>query len=350
MNYWNQETIDKIRKGYYSAVYFNRTKKILLQENNLKIVTMQIFQKQDATLCGVDQVLALLKAGTGYFEKDKWVEKWDELEIEALSDGDDIKPRETAMHIKGPYAYFAHLESLYLGILARQTKIATNTKKVVAAANEKQVIFFADRFDYFLNQEIDGYAAKIGGVTGVATEAQGLLWKSKPMGTIPHSLIAMYDGDTIKTAEMFAKHFPDVPLIVLVDFDNDCVKTALEVARKFEKKLFAVRLDTSENLTDKSLRNKSLTGVNTELVKNVREALDNEGFNHVKIVVSGGFNPEKISKFEEENVAVDIYGVGSSLLHGNIDFTADIVEVDGKKLAKTGRAYAPNKKLWRKSI
>ncbi len=352
MNYWDQETIEKIRKGFYSAQYFNRTKQMLLNEKNLKPITMQIFQKNDGILCGVDQVLELLKIGTGYFENEKWIDKSGEISIESLSDGDTIEPRETVMHIKGPYAHFAHLESLYLGMLARQTKIATNAHTVVKAAKGKQVMFFADRFDYFLNQEIDGYAANRGGVEGVATPAQAFLYEGIAMGTLPHSLIAIHDGDTVKAAESFAKNFPEVPLIVLVDFDNDCVTTALTVARKFGKKLFGVRLDTSETMIDISLQqdDASLRGVNKQLVIAVRKALDAEGFHHVKIVVSGGFTAEKIVDFENAHIPVDIYGVGSSLLKGSNDFTADCVEVDGKKIAKTGRTFIPNKRLCNKSL
>lgn len=251
------------------------------------------------------------------------------------------------MFIKGPYTYFAHLESLYLGILARETKIASNTKDVVDAAKGKQIIFFADRFDYFLNQEIDGYAAKVGGVNGVATEAQSFLWQGKPMGTIPHALISIYDGNTIKAAEVFLKNFPDVPLIVLADYENDCVNTSLELAKNFGTKLFAVRLDTSENMTDRSSKDK---GVNPELVKSVRNALNTNGFSYIKIVVSGGFNKEKIEKFENENTPVDIYGVGSSLLYGSNDFTADIVQVEEKGISKIGRKFLPNNRLCKISM
>jgi nicotinate phosphoribosyltransferase len=353
MNYWDDATIEKIRRGFYSAVYFNRTQGILLQEKHHKIITMQVFQKNDALLCGVNQVFELLKIGTGYYEKENWIDKSQTLEILTLADGDAIAPKEPVMHIKGPYAYFAPLESLYLGILARQTNIATNTKRVVKAANGKQVIFFADRFDYFLNQEIDGYAARMGGVSGVATPAQASLWEGSPMGTIPHSLIGVYDGHTIAAAEQFAKHFPDVPLTVLVDFDNDCVTTALAVAKRFGPKLFAVRLDTSETMIDASLKKMdepSLTGVNALLVKSVRNALDKEGFPQIKIVVSGGFTAEKIAQFEREKVPVDIYGVGSSLLKGGNDFTADCVQVDGMNLAKVGRKYINNKRLRTKPL
>lgn len=353
MEYWDKQTIEQIRQGFYSALYFNRTKQILLKDDNRKRVTMQIFQKKHALLCGIDQVLALFKDATGHFEDSEWIDKSHELEIESLTDGDTIEPWLPVMHITGPYVYFAHLESLYLGILARQTKIATNTKNVVTAANGKPVIFFADRFDYFLNQQIDGYAAKVGGIHGVSTAAQGVLWNGKVFGTIPHALIAVHDGNTLSAARQFAKHFPDVPLIVLVDFENDCVKTALEVAREFGNKLFAVRLDTSESIIDTSLQSRndqSLTGVHPELVNNVRQALNQAGFQNVKIVVSGGFTAERISLFEKDHIPVDIYGVGSSLLQGNNDFTADCVRVEDKEVAKFGRKYRENKNLCKRYL
>jgi nicotinate phosphoribosyltransferase len=350
INYWDQQTIENIKRGFYSALYFNRTKQILLQKKDFTPITMQIFQKNKAVLCGVDQVVSLLKIGTGYFEKDRWIDTSGEIEIATLSEGDTIKPWETVMHIKGPYAYFAHLESLYLGILARQTKIATNAASVVKAAKKKPVFFFADRFDYFFNQPFDGYAATIGGIAGVSTPAHGFLTSTQVVGTIPHALIAVHNGDTLRASESFSHEFPSVPLIILVDFENDCVKTALTVARRFKNKLFAIRLDTSEKLVDVSLQKKGLktTGVNPQLVQNVRNALDSEGFFHVKIVVSGGFTAEKIALFEKKKVPVDMYGVGSSLMNGNNDFTADCVEVNGQKLAKVGREYTVNKKLHKK--
>ena len=357
MKFFTKEQIEKIRKGYYSAVYFNRTKQILLNEQNTRNVTMQLFQKQDnATVCGIEVVSELLKEAVGYYENEIWVDKSSEITLEALKDGEITNSRETVAHIKGPYVYFAHLESVYLGILARLTKIATNTKSVVESANGKPVLFFADRFDLFVNQELDGIAAKMGGVTGVATPAQAHLLQIDPSGTIPHALIAVSNGSTIEAAEKFTKNFPDSPLIVLVDFENDCVKTSLEIAKHFKDKLWGVRLDTSEQLIDKSLENtgmnhlegqnpKQTHGVTPQLVRNVRFTLNENGFEHVKIVVSGGFNKQKIEMFEKEKTPVDVYGVGSSLLKGNIDFTADIVKVEAEKIAKVGREYKPSKKL-----
>lgn len=340
-------TISKIRKGYYSALYFNRTKEILLKDKNLKKVTMQIFQKNNSVLCGIDEVVKLLKIGTGYWLNNKWVNKYKELVIKYLSDGDIICPWESVMHITGPYAYFAHLESLYLGILARRTLIASNARKAIQAAKGKPVIFFADRFDHYLNQEGDGYAAHIGGITTVCTQAHASWWKGKVAGTIPHALIAINNGDTLKSAKLFLKHIKD-NVIVLVDFDNDCINTALKVASALKNKLWGVRIDTAENMKDRSLANKSdnkYYGVNPTLIKLLRRKLNNKGFNHVKIVVSGGFNEEKIKYFEKLQTPVNAYGLGSALTKGNNDFTADIVMVEDKKISKNGRYFKLNSRF-----
>jgi nicotinate phosphoribosyltransferase len=77
----------------------------------------------------------------------------------------------------------------------------------------------------------------------------------------------------------------------------------------------------------------------------VRTALDDAGYGHVRIVVSGGFDAEKIARFEAEATPVDAYGVGSSLLRGQNDFTADVVRVDGRPVAKVGRHENPNPRL-----
>ncbi|HET8714046.1 MAG TPA: hypothetical protein VFM23_10240, partial [Gemmatimonadales bacterium] len=142
---------------------------------------------------------------------------------------------------------------------------------------------------------------------------------------------------------------PSIRLITLVDFDNDCVGSSLAVARALGPRLYGVRLDTSETLVDRSVVPQmgtfKPTGVNPQLVRNVRGALDANGFQHVKIVVSGGFTVDKIRHFEEEGVPVDAYGVGSSLFQGRFDFTADVVMLEGKPCAKVGRSYRPNPRL-----
>lgn len=350
--YWDAATIERIRHGYYSAAYFNRTKFILEQEHDETVVTMQVFQRNNrSVLCGMDEVAQLFRIGTGIWRNKRWIGKRQTLNVSALSDGDIVQSKEPVMHITGPYVYFAHLESLYLGVLARRTMVATNTRRVVEAANGKPVFFFADRFDDFHNQEGDGYAAHIGGAAGVCTDAHASRWNGIPVGTIPHALIAVSGGDTVKATQRFAKHINGINVIALVDFDNDCMGTSLAVARALGKKLWGVRLDTSGDLIDVSFskekpgKKRDLFGVNPPLVRLVRRTLDGAGFTHVKILVSGGFTEEKVKVFEKEKTPVDGYGVGSAFVHGSNDFTADVVKVNGTKIAKVGRVYTSSKRL-----
>jgi nicotinate phosphoribosyltransferase len=167
-----------------------------------------------------------------------------------------------------------------------------------------------------------------------------------PVGTIPHALIATSGGDTVQATERFAKHIRGANIVALVDFDNDCVGTSLAVAKSLGKRLLGVRLDTAADITDVSV---SSPGVNPELVRRVRQELDRAGYAHVTILVSGGFTSERIRMFEKESAPVDGYGVGSALVHGNNDFTADVVQVNGKGIAKVGRVYKSNNRLKNKT-
>ena len=335
--------VDKMREGYYSDKYFVRARELLRTDHHRPRVTMQVFGKGHAYLGGIDETIAILKL---------CAERWDELVVHALYDGDEIQPWETVLLIEGPYDAFAVLETLYLGVLARRTRVGTNTRLVVEAAKPKEVMFFPARHDHWLVQTGDGYAAHIAGAIGVSTDAQASWWGSEGIGTVPHALIAAYGGDTVLASRKFSEHTDaSVRLITLVDFDNDCVGTSLKVARALGDRLYGVRLDTSETLVDRSVIPQmgtfKPTGVNPQLAWNVRRALDAEGFHHVKIVVSGGFTVDKIRQFEEQRVPVDAYGVGSSLFQGRFDFTADVVMLEGKPCAKVGRSYRPNSRLER---
>jgi nicotinate phosphoribosyltransferase len=338
--------VEKMREGYYTDAYFNFARETLLADGRHPRVVMQVFQKKHALLGGMDEAIAILKLCS---------DDWDALTVHALHDGDEITPWETVMTIEGDYTLFAHLETCYLGVLARRTLISTNVRRVVEAARGKPIIFMPARHDHHRVQTGDGYAAHVAGAMigfpiGVTTEAQASWWGGRGIGTVPHALIGAYGGNTVLAASKFAEWSPeDLNVVVLVDFENDSVRTALEVARALGSRLWGVRLDTSRTLVDRSLWDEmgefDPRGVNDRLVWKVRTALDEHGFERVRIVASGGFDAERIRAFEEKGVPVDSYGVGSALIQGENDFTADVVLTDGLPSAKVGRSFKPNPRL-----
>lgn len=345
--------VERIRDGWYSDAYFVSTKQLLEEDGRHPRVLVQVFQKRDSLLGGIDEAIAILKLCAGRRAADgAWIAGWEELEVHALHEGDQIAPREAVLTIAGDYTLFAHLETVYLGTLARRSLVMRNVREVVEAAGGKQVLFFPARHDHWLVQTGDGWAAHVAGAIGVSTEAQASWWGGRGVGTVPHGLIAAYGGDTVLAATKFADRFhPDVNVTVLVDWENDSVATALAVAAALGERLWGVRLDTGEQMVDRSLWQElgdfKPTGVNPRLVEKVRGALDAAGFEHVRIVVSGGFDAERIRAFEAAGVPVDAYGVGSSLIRGQNDYTADVVRVNGVPCAKAGRGERPNARLER---
>ena len=335
--------VERIREGYYSDAYFNYAKELLEADGRHPHVTMQVFQKRRSLLGGIDEAIAVLKECSGRGGPDgEWIDGWPELEVEALYEGDEIAPYETVMTISGDYSLFAQLETVYLGCLARRSLIMRNVREVVDAANGKPIFYFPARHDHWLVQTGDGWAAHVAGAIGVSTDAQASWWGGRGTGTVPHSLIAAYEGNTVLAAQRFAERFHDqMNVTVLVDFDNHSVQTALEVAEALGDRLWGVRLDTSGNLVDRALIDEmgdfDPRGVNAHLVEKVRAELDRAGHRQVRIVVSGGFDAGRIREFEAHGVPVDAYGIGSSLIRGENDFTADVVMVNGRPRAKAGR-------------
>jgi nicotinate phosphoribosyltransferase len=333
--------VERIRAGWYTDAYFNFTRQLLQESGRHPHVTMQVFQKKQSVLGGIDEAIAVLKLCSG---------DWDALEVRALHEGDEIAPMETVLTIEGDYSLFTHLETVYLGCMARRTLIMRNVREVVEAAQGKPILFFPARHDHWLVQTGDGWAAHVAGAIGVSTDAQASWWGGRGVGTVPHGLIAAFGGDTVEASLAFADRFAgEMNVTVLVDFENDSVRTALEVADALGDRLWGVRLDTSERMVDRALWEDMgdfpPAGVNEVLIRRVRDALDEAGHGRVKIVASGGFDAGKIRHFEALGSPVDAYGVGSSLVRGANDFTADVVLLDGQPAAKAGRRWRPNPRL-----
>ncbi|HZJ22289.1 MAG TPA: nicotinate phosphoribosyltransferase [Anaerolineales bacterium] len=402
-------------EGYtYSGQYHNLPAGI--SPDNIAVgdieVEMQWFTRRlgSTIVVGVDKSLEMLRYCTGYWEDDEFIETADKLEVWAVHDGVMVKSdgnplnAESVLRVRGRYRDFALLETPTLGVLTRSSRVATNVYETLTAARGKPVLFFPARFDLHEVQAADGYAYNIAIQrfnmdfshqigSFVSTDAQGDWWGGAGGGTVAHAAIASFMGDTAEAMMQFSRILPAyIPRIALVDFNNDSVRDTLRVmAAMFTKYrelmdlgdeaeaakyvLYGVRLDTSGSLRDVSvepLGDPVLDlGVNPRLVFNVRLALDSaweswsmpnawkeaarEYCRSVKIVVSGGFNPEKIRKFEKLGVPVDIYAVGSSLFNNNgstvTDFTGDVVRVkvhgEWVDMAKTGRQPLTNPNLER---
>jgi nicotinate phosphoribosyltransferase len=354
----------RIRDGWLSDRYFVRTAHTLRHAGLDPVVNLQFFAKRRGVLAGTFECVRMLQSqlATGFDHRD--------LAVETLHDGDRIEPWEVAFRIRGRYRAFAHLETPLDGVLARRSLIATNAARAVEAADGVPVIYFAPRHDDWRIQTPDGYAARVGGGGDVSSDAGASWWGGEGVGTMPHGLIAAFGGDVVAATLAFARYVrdeePNVPIVSLVDYGNDCVRDSLAVARAMREEfgdrvLYGVRLDTSGKLVDRALMDdpdlwgkESLAGVNPHLVRKVRGSLDAEGFDYVGIMVSGGFTPRKIQRFADLGLPIAAYGVGSSILgHGceedgvvtDFDFTADVVEVDGRPESKVGRGVWENPRL-----
>ncbi|TCG10426.1 nicotinate phosphoribosyltransferase [Mycoplasma todarodis] len=327
MNYKNDEK--------YIANYFFKTQAIINKNKPESIVTLQFFQRSDnVVLCGINEVLELLEKNT---DTSKY-------KIKYLKEGSLINGKEVVLELEGKYSEFGIYEGMIDGILARQTSLATNSKRIKDLTNKK-VIFMGDRADHYSNQIKDGHAINCGGIKTQVTQAQTESHGGQPVGTVPHALIQMFNGDLIKALKAYKNAFPDEGLVALVDFNNDVINDTLLALNEFGKDLKAVRVDTSDGVSDAYFKNDEEFGVTPNLIKALRKAMDENNGEHVEIIVSSGFNANKIKLFEDEKTPVDVYGVGGSLLKINLGFTADAVIIDGVKCAKFGRAYKENKEL-----
>jgi len=311
----------EILSGESADVYFARAERIMEREGLDPVVTMEVFARREAVLCGIDEVknlLAHVLGGAGS----------DEVTVEALSDGDTIASKEIVLRINARYRAFGLYETAILGMLAQSTGWATAARECVEAAAPLPVISFGARHVHPDITDVLDYAAIVGGCVGASTPAGARLAGLAPTGTMPHSLVLIF-GDTVAAALAFDRDLEaDVARIVLVDTFKDEAEEALRVAHALGDRLYGIRLDTP------SERGR----VTPDLVREVRARLDQAGFGHVKIVVSGGLNPERMGVFREAGAPVDSYAVGSYISGATpIDFTGDIKEIDGKPIAKRGR-------------
>lgn len=311
----------EILSGDSADVYFARAERILEAEGLDPVVVMEVFAREEAVLCGIDEAKTLLAHVLAEAEPEAAV-------VESLDDGDTITPKEVVLRITARYRAFGLFETAMLGMLAQSTGWATAAREAVTAAAPDPVISFGARHVHPDITDVLDYAAIVGGCVGASTPAGARLAGLSPTGTMPHSLVLII-GDTVRAAEAFDREMPpDVPRIVLVDTFKDEAEEALRVADALGDRLYGIRLDTP------SERGR----VTADLVHEVRARLDAAGHRHVRITVSGGLTPDRIRYFKEAGAPVDSFAVGSYISGATpIDFTGDIKEIDGVAIAKRGR-------------
>jgi nicotinate phosphoribosyltransferase len=312
------EPSEAVLSGETADVYFARTIDILRWEGLNPVATMEVFASRAGMLCGMEEVKALLTR----------VLPEDNREVWALAEGEDMDKKEVVLRIRAPYQSYGLYETAICGMLAHGSGWATAARECVAAARGIPIISFGARHVHPSVAGVMDYAAMVGGCAGCSSIAGAKLAGIEAAGTMPHALIIVM-GDTVKATIAFDKHMPPgVPRVSLVDTFKDETEESLRVAQALGEKLNSVRLDTPGERG----------GVTADLIKEVRAWLDLEGFNKVKIFVSGGLDPERITYFLENGALVDGFGVGSYISGAKpIDFTADLHEVEGKPVAKRGR-------------
>ena len=315
-------TAADVLSGETADVYFDRARTILAAEGLDPVVTMEVFSRSEGILCGAEESIAYLR------EIFAEADGAHEPVVESLHDGDSFAGRETVMRITARYRAFGLYETAILGILASCSGWATAARRVVDAAAPIPVIGFGARHVHPSVADQMDYASVVGGCIGASTPAGARLAGLAPTGTMPHALVLIF-GDTVRAAEAFDRHIdPEVPRVILVDTFKDEAEESLRVADALGDRLWGVRLDTP------SERGR----VTPELVREVRARLDLAGHARVKIVVSGGFDEERIRAFRDVGAPVDSFAVGSAISKASpIDFTGDLKEIEGRPVAKRGR-------------
>ncbi len=327
-------TEEEIKKGATTDIYFVRTKEILEKEglSDLRVVAEVTTGglPRDwgwAILAGIEESAHLLEGIP--------------IQVSSYPEGtlfhphDHLGIREPVMVLEGRYSDFCIYETPLLGLLCQASGIATMAARVRLAAGGKTVLSFGIRRSHPGLAPMIDRSSYIGGFDAVSSLIGAELLKMKPTGTMPHSLIIAF-GDQVKAWKSFNKHMPkSVPRIALVDTYFDEKTETIMAAGALGKDLYGVRLDTPS----------SRRGDFAEIVREVRWELDSRGFDKVKIFVSGGLNDESVKSLSD--AGADGFGVGTSVSNApTIDFALDIVEAEGRSVAKRGK-LGGIKQVWR---
>jgi len=317
---------DDIKKGRLTDIYFKRTEEILKVKKKNPVVKAEVSLKSFpqgyrwGILAGIEESIRLLA-------------DLNKISIRCMPEGTVFKDYEPVMVIEGRYLDFGVYETALLGFLCQSSGIATKAARCKLAAGEKLIYNFGARRVHPAITPMVERCAYIGGADGVSTTIGAEIIGREPVGTMPHALILII-GDTVEATKAFDEVIePKIKRISLVDTFNDEKFEAIRVAEVLGKSLFGIRLDTPA----------SRRGNFKKILEEVRWELDVRGFEDVKIVVSGGLDEDNVSDLKN---IVDAFGIGTAISGASvIDFSLDIVEIEGEKIAKRGKMSGAKKVL-----
>ena len=334
MRLFHHATDEEIKRGLTTDVYFSRTKQIIEAKkldrlNALAEVTSGKLPGgwPWGVLCGIEEIAHLFEGVP--------------VDVYAMPEGSIFYPadyrgvREPVMFINGPYGDYCLLETPMLGLICQASGAASRAARIKMVAGEKAVVAFGIRRMHPALSPMLDRAAYIGGFDGVSSLKGAEIIGEKPMGTMPHALIIMFENQVEAWKAFDEIISSDVPRVALVDTYYDEKTEAIMAAEALKDRLYGIRLDTPE----------SRKGNFVEIIREVRWELDVRGFKNVKIFVSGGLDEENIKVLSE--AGADAFGVGTAVSNApTVDFAMDIVELEGRLVAKRGK-LGGKKQVWR---
>jgi nicotinate phosphoribosyltransferase len=307
-----------IKKGAVTDIYYHHTRNIVMKKGLadqrvvMDVHAYSLPPRYDwAVLAGIEETARLFEGI--------------DVNILAMREGTVFHRYEPVLRVEGAYGAFGVLESTVLGLLRQASAIATKAARCKKAAREKGVIFFGIRALHPAITPMADRSAFIGGCDSVSGTYGAKLIEEEPVGTMPHELILLF-GNQVEAWKAFDEVVSEnVPRIVLCDTWFDETVEALLAAKTLKEKLYGVRFDTPS----------TRRGDMRRIIEEARWILRLNGFGHVKIVVSGGVNEDRIAQLRD---VVDAFGVGTAIaIAPSIDFAFDIVETKGKAIAKRGK-------------
>jgi len=319
-------TLDDIRAGRVTDVYFERTRQVVQAKGMDKRVRAEFIAKSLpagwswAVLAGIEECVAVLDGVP--------------VDVRAMPEGTVFRPFEPVLEVEGPYLAFGRLETALLGLVCQASGVATEAARCRILAGDRTLLSFGARRLHPSIAPMVERAAYVGGCDGVAVVASADLIGREPAGTMPHALVLLF-GDTVEAVRAYDEVVPgSVPRIALIDTLQDEKFEAVRVAEALGPALSGVRLDTPA----------SRRGDFRQIIEEVRWELDMRGYRGVRIYVSGGLNEKSIARLRD---VVDGFGVGTEISDAPVvDFAMDIVEVEGQPLAKRGK-WSGAKQVWR---